>query len=535
MADNVELNAGTGGAIAATDDVVGVHYQRVKLVDGTLGSTDAIAGDATNGLDVDVTRIIPGTTATALGKAEDVAHASGDVGVLMLAVRRDTAAVGSGTDGDNSTLNVDANGRLHVNGSGVTQPVSIAATVTVDGTVELGAAALAALETITVASVTAAIPAGTNNIGDVDIASIAAGDNNIGNVDVVTMPGTFAEDAAHSSGDIGHLGLAVRRDADTSLVGTDGDYAPLQVNAAGSLKVAITAGAGSGGTSIADGAAFTRDTTSITPVGAVVETSAPTLTNGDAAGLSMTTAGALRVAVASGGIAGIAEDSAAAGGEDGVMMLAVRRDTAASSSGTDGDFSTLNVNATGRLYTSTTVDAALPAGTNNIGDVDVLTLPGAAHDAAISGNPVRIAGRAMTADYTSVASGDTADLLCTLNGKQVIQPYAIPENTWSYAAASGGITNTTGVTAKAAAGAGVRNYITGLDVENGHATVSTEVVIRDGAAGTVIWRGWAQAAGGGVSRKFDPPLKGTANTLVEIANITTGSATYFNLTGYTGP
>jgi hypothetical protein len=570
MADNVELNAGTGGAIAATDDVAGVHYQRVKLVDGTLGGTDAIAGDATNGLDVDVTRIIPGTTATALGKAEDVAHASGDVGVLMLAVRRDTAAVGSGTDGDNSTLNVDASGHLYVNGSGVTQPVSDAGgSLTVDGTVAVSG-------TVTVAS-HAVTNAGTfvTQVDGAALTSLQLIDNLV-----------LAEDAAHGSGDPGLMAFAVRRDADTSLVGTDGDYAPLQVNAAGSLKVAITAGAGSGGTSIADGAAFTRDTTSITPVGAVVETSAPTLTNGDAAGLSMTTAGALRVAVASGGIAGIAEDSAAAGGEDGVMVLAVRRDTAASSSGTDGDFSTLNVNATGRLYTSTTVDAALPAGTNNIGDVDVLTLPaipagnnnigdvdiasiaagdnnignvdvvtlpalpagtnnigdvdvltlpGAAHDAAISGNPVRIAGRAMTADYTSVASGDTADLLCTLNGKQVIQPYAIPENTWSYAAASGGIVNTTGVTAKAAAAAGIRNYITHVDVVNGHATVSTDVQIRDGAAGTVLWRGFAQAAGGGVSATFDPPLKGTAATLVEVACGTTGTATYFNLTGYIGP
>src|SRR5688500_6332970 len=33
-----------------------------------------------------------------------------------------------------------------------------------------------------------ALPAGTNNIGDVDVASIAAGDNNIGNVDIVTVP-----------------------------------------------------------------------------------------------------------------------------------------------------------------------------------------------------------------------------------------------------------------------------------------------------------------------------------------------------------
>lgn len=36
-----------------------------------------------------------------------------------------------------------------------------------------------------------ALPAGNNNIGDVDVASIAAGDNNIGNVDIVTLPAVF--------------------------------------------------------------------------------------------------------------------------------------------------------------------------------------------------------------------------------------------------------------------------------------------------------------------------------------------------------
>lgn len=44
----------------------------------------------------------------------------------------------------------------------------------------------------TVSAVTAisnALPAGNNNIGDVDVASIAAGDNNIGNVDVLTING----------------------------------------------------------------------------------------------------------------------------------------------------------------------------------------------------------------------------------------------------------------------------------------------------------------------------------------------------------
>jgi hypothetical protein len=54
-------------------------------------------------------------------------------------------------------------------------------------------------------AVDTALPAGTNNIGDVDVASIAAGDNNIGNVDIVTVPadpfGANA-DAASATGSV---------------------------------------------------------------------------------------------------------------------------------------------------------------------------------------------------------------------------------------------------------------------------------------------------------------------------------------------
>lgn len=60
--------------------------------------------------------------------------------------------------------------------------------------------------------VVASLPAGNNNIGDVDIASIAAGDNNIGNVDVVTMPTTVTRnDSAEVTGSItanGQNGIA---------------------------------------------------------------------------------------------------------------------------------------------------------------------------------------------------------------------------------------------------------------------------------------------------------------------------------------
>lgn len=63
---------------------------------------------------VEISDVTPGTGATDLGKAEDAVHASGDVGVMALAVRKDTAA-GLAADGDYHVLEVDASGRLHVN------------------------------------------------------------------------------------------------------------------------------------------------------------------------------------------------------------------------------------------------------------------------------------------------------------------------------------------------------------------------------------------------------------------------------------
>ena len=68
--------------------------------------------------DVDVTSIIPGSGATNLGKAEDAAHASGDIGVMALAKRSDAPAATSGTDGDYEPLQVSA-GMLWTNAMGL--------------------------------------------------------------------------------------------------------------------------------------------------------------------------------------------------------------------------------------------------------------------------------------------------------------------------------------------------------------------------------------------------------------------------------
>ena len=114
MADGVDISAGSGTKIATDDAGASGHVQIIKLAISADGSATVIPADATNGLDVDVTRVIPGTTATALGKAEDAAHASGDTGVMVLGVRNDANADISGTDLDYTPFTTDAKGNANV-------------------------------------------------------------------------------------------------------------------------------------------------------------------------------------------------------------------------------------------------------------------------------------------------------------------------------------------------------------------------------------------------------------------------------------
>ncbi len=64
----------------------------------------------------------------------------------------------------------------------------------------------------------------------------------------------YREDAAHASGSTGNAMLAVRKDVGGTLVDADGDWAPLQTDSSGNLRVLATIGSG-GSTQYADGAA----------------------------------------------------------------------------------------------------------------------------------------------------------------------------------------------------------------------------------------------------------------------------------------
>ena len=158
----------------------------------------------------------------------------------------------------------------------------------------------------------------------------------------------------------------------------------------------------------------------------------------------------------------------------------------------------------------------------------------------VNTNPIPIAVEARTSSKTSVSNATLVRPISTLDGRQVIRLNSIPENEWVYAAASGGITNTTtAATLVAAQAAGVRNYLTSLQISSDVLGAATEIAIRDGAGGTVLWRGKIGTAGiaGVITIQFSDPLKSTAATLLEVVTLTASvfGGVYVNAQGYIAP
>jgi len=136
----------------------------------------------------------------------------------------------------------------------------------------------------------AALPAGTANIGDVDIATIAAGDTNIGNVDVVTVPAPLS--TAGGGTEATALRVTIASDS-TGVLSVDDNAGSLTVDTpqlpaalvGGRLDVVIGAEIPAGTQNIGDVDVATL------PVGSIAATAA--LTGG---GVEL---GALRVTIAS--------------------------------------------------------------------------------------------------------------------------------------------------------------------------------------------------------------------------------------------
>lgn len=231
MADNVPITAGSGTSVA-TDDVSAVHYQRVKLTDGTADSSTAIV--AGGGVEANALCVTIANDSTGLVSVDDN-------GASLTVDGSVTANAGSNLN--TSALALEGGGNLAAAAAslsvvddwdnGASDGASVSGDVAHDGTdagepVKIGGYAKAAAPTdvsadadrvnawflrngalATVVTAAGALVAGdaTNGL-DVDVTrlpALVAGTANIGDVDVLTVPadpfGANA-DAASASGSI---------------------------------------------------------------------------------------------------------------------------------------------------------------------------------------------------------------------------------------------------------------------------------------------------------------------------------------------
>ena len=210
------------------------------------------------------------------------------------------------------------------------------------------------------------LPAGTNNIGDVDVLSLPslpaganaigtvgvtslpvlpAGDNNIGNVDIVTMPSLPA--GTNNIGDVDVLSLPALP-AGTNNIG-DVDVLTLPALPAGTNTI--------GSVKITDG----------------VSTASVRALANNALNVAITDGSGNQITSFGGGTQ-YAEGATAATITGTAMMMEGAANTLVVAQGTAADGLLVNLGANNDV-TITSGTVTIGAGTNNIGDVDVLTLP----------------------------------------------------------------------------------------------------------------------------------------------------------------
>jgi hypothetical protein len=294
-----------------------------------------------NGLDVN---IVGGSGGGGGGTqyTEDNASAGGESLTLSGAVRRDTAASSSATDGDYSTLNTDSTGRLWTN---TELPDAVAASDT--------------LSNPTAPSVLAHIVCYDGatwlrqpRVSDVDAVGVSGNNCRTASMNWI-FNGTSWDRTRTAINALNSAGTGITA---AQIVGQFDDTTPTTIteNQFGNLR--MSANRNLFGT-IRDAAGNER--------GLNVDA------NGEIG------VGAIRTSITPGTSAahlGKAEDAAHTTGDTLVGIATKRTDTAASSAGTDGDYATLNTDATGRVWANTEMpDAATLAD-----DTSNPTVPGVA-------------------------------------------------------------------------------------------------------------------------------------------------------------
>ena len=363
------------------------------------------------------------------------------------------------------------------------------------------------------------------------------------------------------------VGLVAQFDDASVGTVTENQFAPVRISSRRALLVegvasgtVIPVSDGGGNLSIDDGG------NSITVDGAV------TVTNATAANLKAEVVGTGTLAVQVDGAALTAlqllddivrsEDEASADTHKGAVVLAVRQDTPAASSGTDGDYEPLKVTG-GRLAVQATgsgsftvaqgtaanlncTEASAATIATNTGSAatslgvmddwdnaasDGCSVSGdVAHDAVDAGEPIKLGGRADTTFQTAVADGDRVAALFDVYG--ALYTRGDHPNKWNYHDDDTAAVTTDG-TVQAAPGAGLSVYITDIVFSIGAATASS--IFLEESTTKILGPFYLEAvAGRSIHIRLATPKKCTANTAILVTN--TGSISFaVDISGFIAP
>lgn len=351
-------------ADSGSSDFVGSY---VLASDGTKITHTTVSGK--EGLDVNVINASLAVTATDLD-IRDLSHA------------QDSIKIGDGTD----FLAINADGSVNITDNG--------GSLTVDA-VDLDIRDLSfATDKVDVSGSSVSISGNVNVTQGTSPWVIGDGGGSItvdGSVDIGVMPGQYAEDSAHVSGNMGNFMLAVRNDTNAVLTSNDGDYSPISVSSSGAVRTTVNFSAANGGSlptqqaiiggydgtnvraiktdsagelqvdvlslpgslqGYADGSVWSAGSFGAELLAVRKDASGPLsgVADGDMSPLQVNANGELKVSAAVDFAGDYAEDSAHANGDIGLYMLSVREDTLASSTSASGDYQSFKTDALGRLY-----------------------------------------------------------------------------------------------------------------------------------------------------------------------------------------
>jgi hypothetical protein len=439
LADNIELSSGSGGATVKTDEVSSVHIPCSKIVLGA-DNTDGGYVSSANPLpvsDAGGTLTVDGTVAATQSGTWNVTNVSGTVSLPTgAATAAKQPALGTAGTASSDVLTVQGIASmtaLKVDGSAVTQPVSDGgSTLSVDdggGSLTVDNAALSVTGGGAEASALRVTLAS-------DSTGVLSVDDNGSTLSVDDGGGTLTVDGT----------VAISGEVDvTPASPAAGSYLPVRLSDGSGFLGAAAAGLyvrqGSGAQFIVTGTTghgAADDSASPQKVGGVASAAAPTAVDeGDRVQAWFDLEG--RQAVHDGGqtlsvddgAGSLTVDNAALSVTGGGAEAAALRVTLASDStgvlSVDDNGSTLSVDDGGASLTvDGTVTANLAAGTNNIGDVDVLTQPARARttdtiSAALATDVLMNDTTALTPKFAviDVASSGDNTLVAAVVGKKI--------------------------------------------------------------------------------------------------------------------